>query len=96
MGRIEATAAEMAGSRAVFTADSGGEPVTATFGTDAAASLTVPADCTASSCPEVSARLGLFQLFGRRDPQRLRPVEAVHHLGVFLLPGVSSPARASS
>jgi hypothetical protein len=46
MDRIEATAAEMAGSRVVFTADGGGEPVTATFGTDAAASLTVPADCT--------------------------------------------------
>jgi hypothetical protein len=37
MGRIEATAAEMAGSRAVFTPESGGTPVTANLGTDAAA-----------------------------------------------------------
>jgi hypothetical protein len=46
IGRIEATAAEMEGSRAVFTPDSGGEAVIADLGTDAAARLTVPADCT--------------------------------------------------
>ena len=46
IGRIEATAAEMEGSRAVFTPDSGEEAVIADLGTDAAARLTVPADCT--------------------------------------------------
>jgi hypothetical protein len=47
LGRIEATAAEMAGSRAVFTPETGGTPVTGNLGTDAAVSLTVPADCAA-------------------------------------------------
>jgi hypothetical protein len=46
LGRIEATAAEMAGSRAVFTAESDGAQVAASLGTEAAASLTVPVDCT--------------------------------------------------
>jgi hypothetical protein len=46
LGRIEATAAEMAGSQAVFTAESDGAQVAASLGTEAAASLTVPVDCT--------------------------------------------------
>lgn len=47
LGRIQATPQEMAGSRAVFTSDLGGEPVAGSFGTDAATSLTVTADCAA-------------------------------------------------
>ena len=46
LGRIEATAAEMAGSRVVFTPEGGETSVIANLGTDAATSLTVPAECT--------------------------------------------------
>jgi hypothetical protein len=47
LGRIEATVAEMAGSRAVFMGEGEETPVVGDFGTDAAVRLTVPANCIA-------------------------------------------------
>ncbi len=47
IGRIEATAEEMAGSRAVFSGEGAEASVVGDFGTDAAVSLVVPANCTA-------------------------------------------------